>query len=216
MLLYLLNIFSKAIISQLVSEAGIEPTQKADPIGTVASHIFALDTFQWNGQTLIDMLVAKIHITCPVLFGIYGQEDTNAGKQRLGWAHEGGKEGPFISQQGHQQRMTGLAAGFAGISLRNYQNARNENPFPATKYWTAMSNVVNVPAQSKTNTHAMVLKAMIEGFEDRILMFFGDMGKVALRTAVVEWVKDVPNPSTGTKALALLRDIMKRERKIVL
>lgn len=216
LLLYLLNIFSKAIIAQLISEAGIEPTQKADPIGTIASHIFALDFFHWNGNSLINILIAKFHVTCPVLFGVYGPETTNAGKSRLGWAQDGGKEGPLVSHQDHQQRMIGLGAGFAGISLRNYQMARNENPFPATNYWTALSNIVNVPAQHKTDTHAIVMKAMIEGFEDRILLFFGDMGKLALKMAVVEWVRDVPRPGSGTKALALLEDVMKKEKKIVL
>ena len=216
LLLYLLNIFSKAITAQLVSEAGIEPTEKADPIGTIASHIFALETFHWHGHSLINILIAKFHATCPVLFGIYGPENTTAGKERLGWARDD-KDGPFIRLQGHQQRMTGLGAGFAGVSLRNYEKSSHQNPFPAIKYWTALSNIVNVPAAQRTDTHAMVMKAMIEGFEDRVLLFFGDAGKLALKMAVREWVKDVPGGGgVGMKALALLADVMRRERKIAL
>ena len=214
LLLYLLNIFSKSIIAQLISEAGIEPTQKADPIGTVASHIFALETFHWHGHSLIYILIAKFHITCPVLFGIYGPEKTTSGKELLGWYREG-KDGSFVGLQAHQQRMTGLGAGFAGISLRNYEKSTHNNPFPATKYWTALSNIVNVPAAQKTETHAMVMKAMIEGFEDRVLLFFGDSGRLALQMAVKEWVKDVPGGGgVGMKALALLADVMRKERKI--
>ena len=212
LLLYLLNIFSKAIIAQLVSEAGVEPA-KADPIGTIASHIFALGDFLWNGLTLIDILIAKYHVTCPVLFGVYGPENTNAGKERLGWVREE-SNGPFVSLQHHNQRMTGLGAGFAGISLRNYEKSVHKNPYPATNYWIAFSNIVNVPAGQRTDTHAMVLKAMIEGYEERFLLFFGDAARVALRLAVVDFPKGVRDAGIGTRALGLLEDVMLRERKI--
>lgn len=200
-------------MAQLISEAGIE-TAKADPIGTIASHIFALGDFQWNGYTLIDILIAKYHVACPVLFGIYGPENTNVGKARLGWAREGGSRGPFVGLQQHSQRMAGLGAGFAGISLRNYEKAKHKNPYPATKYWTAFSDIVNVPVDQRTETHAMVLKAMIEGYEERFLLFYGNAAMCALRMAIREFPRRVEAPGMSMRALGLLGDVVLKERKI--
>ena len=210
LLLYLLNIFSKSIIAQLISEAGIE-TAKADPIGTIASHIFALKDFLWNEHTLIDILIAKYHVVCPVLFGIYGPDSSAAGKMRLGWAREGSG---FTSLQNHSQRMAGLGAGYAGISLRNYEKAVHKNPYPATNYWIAFANIVNVPKGRRTETHATVLRAMIEGYEERYLLFFGDAARCALRLAVVDFPKGVEDAGMGTRALELLGDVVLKERKI--
>lgn len=208
--------FSKFIVTQLISEAGIE-THKADPIGTIASHIFALKDFLWNDHTLIDILIAKFHVSCPVLFGIYGPSNTAAGKVRVGWArgisrHKKGDT--FISLQDHSQRMAGLGAGFAAISLRNYEKTILKNPYPATNYWIAFANILNVPAGQRGETHAMVLKAMIEGYEERFLLFFGDAARCALRLAVRDYGKGVQGGGMATKALEILGDVALRERKI--
>jgi len=110
--------------------------------------------------------------------------------------------------------MTGLGAGFAGISLRNYEKAKHKNPYPAPKYWLAFSNIVNVPVGARTETHAMVLKAMIEGYEERFLLFYGDAAMCALRLAVREFPQGAQSPGIGMKALALLGDVVLKERKI--
>lgn len=212
LLLYLLNIFSKTIITQLVSEAGID-TAKADPIGTIASHIFALKDFQWNGCPLIDVLIAKFHVVCPVLFGIYGPENTAAGMLRLGWVREGDS---FTGLREHSQRMAGLGAGYAAISLRNYEKAAHQNPFPATNYWIAFANILNVPQGQRTDTHALVLKAMIEGYEERFLLFYGDAARCALGMAIREFPRGYAGKdgAVGMKSLELMGDLVLRERKI--
>ena len=189
----------------------MDPKQ-ADPIGTIASHIFAHKDFQWNGIPLVDILLAKLHVECPVLFGIWGSETTTEGKTRLGWRRTA-KGGPFLDDQSHSNRMSGLAAGFAALSLRNYEKSKLTNPYPAVNYWKSFSYMVNVQPTERTSTHCIVLKAMIENFEERFLMFFGDAALAALRFAVFEYPKPVKQ-GMGPRALSALADTMRKDRQI--
>ena len=212
LLLYLLNIFAKAIIAQFINEASVKP-QIADNVGTVASHIFAIEAFRWHGTTLIDILIAKLHVVCPVLFGIYGDEKSATGKIRLGWSRE--DNGPFVSDQNHFGRMTGLGAGFAGISLRNYEKAVAKNPYPDFHYWQCLARITNTPTDRITQTHFVVLKAMVEGYEGKFLQFYGDYALKALRFALIELPERSP-PSVASKALAGLVDVQRREQRLLL
>ena len=213
LLVYLLNVFAKAMIAQFINEAGVKPLI-ADNLGTVASHIFALDNFRWKGISLIDILIAKFHVVCPVLFGIHGSERTVAGKQRLGWWREEGG-GAFVPEQRHFERMTGLGAGFAGISLKNYEKARAQNPYPDKNYWTSLAYIINVSPQEITQTHFVVLKAMIENFEAKFLHFFGDAAIAALKLGLIELPRRSP-PTVAAKSLAGLVDVLKRDKKLIL
>ncbi|KAL8793516.1 MAG: hypothetical protein Q9195_003889 [Heterodermia aff. obscurata] len=210
LLIYLLNIFAKAVISQFLAEASLDPKQ-ADPIGTIASHIFATKDFLWNEVSLIDILLAKFHLVCPVLFGIWGSEATKEGKIKLGWWREV-KNGPFVTDQSHNDRMCGLGAGFAALSLRNYEKSKLTNPYPATHYWRSLSYIVNVPPSERTGTHCVVLKAMIENFEEKFLTFFGDAALIALRYSVLEYPQGLTG--MGPRALSGLVDTMRRDKKI--
>ena len=213
LLVYLLNVFAKAMVAQFINEAGVKPLI-ADNLGTVASHIFALDNFRWKSASLIDVLIAKFHVVCPILFGIYGDERTLEGKKRLGWWREE-DGGAFVPEQRHFERMIGLGAGFAGISLKNYEKARAQNAFPDRHYWTSFARIANVPPQEITQTHFVVLKAMIENFETKFLHFFGDAAIAALRLALIELPRRSP-ASVAAKSLAGLVDILKRDKKLTL
>ena len=214
LLVYQLNIFAKAIISQFINEAGVAP-KSADPVGTIASHIFALNEFRWKGISLIDILIAKFHVVCPVLWGRYGDEKTMQGKMRLGWWRDD-KGGPWVTEQRHAERMTGLGAGFAAIALRNYEKTRLENPYPHYRFWQALAAIVNVPPQEATQTHFIVLKAMIENNETRFLDFFGDAGIVALRKALIDFPRQAADNSVAAKAVAVLPDVLRRDKKLFL
>jgi len=211
LLVYLLNIFAKAIVAQLITEAGMKP-QLADQIGTIASHVFGIAAFRWQGISLIDILIAKLHLVCPVLFGINGDEQYQNGKERLGWWKEE-PNGPFIPVQAHLQRMTGLAAGFAALSLRNYENAVAMNPFPPDNYWRALARISNVQPNQISQTHFIVLKGLIEESEERFLQFYGDAAITALRHALIALPKRSP-PSVASKQLAGLVDMLKRKLKL--
>ena len=194
LLIYLLNLFAKNIIKQFITEAGADPKQ-ADPIGTIASHIFALEQHTWNGTSLIDILITKLHVVCPILFGVRASK-TNV-------------------DQEYNNRMTGLGAGFAALSLRNYEKSKLANPYPAFHYWRSFSYIVNIPESERCNTHCIVLKAMIETHEERFMTFFGDAALVALRYAILEFPKGVKE-GMGQRALLGLADTMRRDRKIYL
>lgn len=212
LLVYLLNIFAKALVSQFVNEAGVSP-KSADPVGTIGSLIFATNEFRWNGISLIDILIAKYHVVCPVLFGIYGDETTNEGMRRSGWILE---EGAWVTEQRHAERMTGLGAGFAALSLRNYSKSKMQNPYPNFHFWRALATIVNTPPNQITSTHFTVVKAMIENNEFRILDFFGIAGKMALRKALIDLPQQSGMSSIAAKAVAILPDILRKEKKLYL
>ncbi|KAL9026836.1 MAG: hypothetical protein Q9196_004559 [Gyalolechia fulgens] len=211
---YLLNQFAKAIVSQFIDEAAVF-SKVADPVGTIAISMFARDEFRIKGISLMDILIAKYHVVCPPLFGIHGSESTGEGRTRLGWRREEGG-GPWVSEQSHQDRMTGLGAGYAALSLRNFENSRMSNPYPPYHFWRALTGILNVPAGQVTETHFILLRALLMNSETRFLEFFGDSAKMLLRVAVVEYPKRADKTSVAAKVLSTLEDAMKRDKKLYL
>ena len=194
-LLFLLNQFAKKIVSQFISEAGIDP-DTADVIGILAVTIFARPNYHFNGQSLIDVLWAKYHKTCPVLFGINGNEKTKEGRLKLGWHIE---NGAFVSDQTHYERNSGLGAGFAAMGLRDFSKSRNQNPVPNRFYWEAMARILNTPADQVQSTHCVVVKAMINNSVPRILTTFGGAGLALLRQALISFPKEKGPVDAGGK-----------------
>lgn len=195
-----------------MNEAAVAP-KVADPVGTIAISMFAKNDFRINGNSLIDILVAKFHVVCPPLFGIYGNEKTVEGRTRLGWWREEGG-GPWISEQSHRDRMSGLGFGYAAISLRNFEKSAMVNPYPPYHYWQAVTAILNVPAGQVTDTHLYVLRALLMNSEARFLEFFGDAAKKLLHIAVTEYPKRATEGSVAAVVLSTLGDAMKRDKKL--
>ncbi|KAL8741307.1 MAG: hypothetical protein Q9190_006070 [Brigantiaea leucoxantha] len=214
LVIYLLNHFAKAVVSQYINEASVSP-KLADPIGTIASSIFAMEEFKCNGVSLIDVLIAKLHVVCPPLFGIYGDENTTEGRNRLGWWREE-PGGSWVSDQRHWDRMAGLGAGFASIALRNFEKSRNENPYPPFHYWQSLSLILNIPAGHVTETHCILLRSMISNNESRFLQFFGNAGTAALRYALLDFPKKVSRQTPAASSLAGLEHLLRKEKGIYL
>lgn len=210
--IYLLSHLSKAMIHQFASEVGANP-KSAEPIGIVAAHLFSNPDFHWRGKSMIDILIAKFRVACPVLFGARGNDRTEAGRLAVGWRREDGR---WISEQAHSDRMTGLGAGFASISLRDFSKASKKNPYPPSHYWTAMAKIVNSPPALISNTQYTVLKAMIDGHETRFLQFYGNAAIEALRTALVEFPKKAPATSHTAQALQVLGQVLQRDSGLAL
>ncbi|KAL8938774.1 MAG: hypothetical protein Q9216_003720, partial [Gyalolechia sp. 2 TL-2023] len=210
--IYLMNQFAKAVVSQFIDEAAVF-AKVADPVGTIAISMFARDENRISGMSLIDILIAKFHAVCPPLFGIHGSESTDEGRTRLGWRREEGG-GPWVSEQNHQDRMTGLGAGYAALSLRNFENSRMSNPYPPYNFWRALTGILNVPAGQITETHFILLRALLMNSEARFLEFFGNSAKMLLRIAVVEYPKRADKGSVAAKVLSTLGDAMKRDKKL--
>ena len=215
LMVYLLNIFSKAVIAQLIAEAGITP-KYAEPLGILTAQIFSNDAFIYRGVSMIDVLLAKYHVVCPVLWGFYGSEKTDAGKDAVGWWRTERPNGEFIARQTHEERMNGLGAGFAAIALRNFSKTPRQNPYPNRNFWQALSYILNVPPAEVQDTHLVILTAMLRASAERIVRFWGDLGLAALKRAIVTFPASLPQKSTASRSLELLRDIYAREKNILI
>jgi len=210
--IYLLNIFAKAAISQFINEAGARP-ETADPVGVVVASTFAEPDFMWCGEPMIDILLAKFRIVCPVLFGYKGSEQTEQGRARLGWWKD---SGAWVSEQMHMDRMTGLGAGFAAVALRSFAKSKKDNPYPPRHYWAAMARIVNTPPAQISNTQCVVLKSMIQNYEHKFIEFYGTAAIAALRLALVEFPARAPNKSPAINSLEVMAQLLKRDSGLVL
>ena len=215
LMVYLVSLFAKATINQFVNESAVA-AKSAEAVGTLAAQILAQEEFSFQGSSMIDILLAKFHASCPVLWGIYGPESTLAGKKRIGWRVQGGA---FVDAQQHSDRMTGLGAGFAAIALRNFSKTKLKNPFPPKEYWECLANIVNVPPQEVQPTHLIVLKSMVENAAERFILFFDAAAVAALRHALVDFPRSLPEGLRTTpacKALEMLVEQFRTERNLSL
>ncbi|KAL7958888.1 GLE1-like domain-containing protein [Trichoderma compactum] len=205
--IYLLNICAKGIISQFINECSANP-KAADPIGVFTAQIFSQKEFQWRGESLIDILMAKFRVVCPVLFALRGSDKTERGRQTIGWK----KDGPgYITEQTHNDRMTGLGTGFASISLRDFSKTSKANPYTPVNYWTALAGIVNSAPNETSNTQYVVLRAMIEGHEQRFLNFYGNAAIAALRLALIEFPKRAPANAAAAQSLRAMVELLRIE-----
>jgi len=218
--IYLLNYFAKYVVSQFLNEAGVKP-ELADPIGVVVAQVFSRPDFLWRGESMIHILMAKIRVTCPVLFGVRGDEATEEGRARLGWIRE--ENGSYISEEIHGSRMTGMAAGYAALCLRDFSKSKMKNPWHPTHYWQTMASIVSTPTAQRSTTQYTVLRSMIDGYEGTFLKLYGNAALAALAVALVKFpfearAKDstVPPGSSAVGGLAVLADKLKRDRGIQL
>ncbi|PYH95945.1 GLE1-domain-containing protein [Aspergillus ellipticus CBS 707.79] len=214
LLIYALNIFSKCMISSLITEASIN-LGHAEPVGIVAAQIFSADAFIYKGYHMVDILLAKYRVVCPALWGFYGNEKTEAGRRAVGWWRES-PDGPYISEQGHADRMTALGAGYAALSLRNFGKTARKNPFPNTMFWFTMHKILSIPPAEIQDTHITLLSAMLKSSAERIVGFFGHIGLSLMRKAIVDLPNSLPHQSMSVNQLKLLKDLYKREKNIIL
>jgi nucleoporin GLE1 len=206
--IYLLNILAKAGVSQFCSEAGANP-KSAEPIGVILVSVFSQANYMWRGKSLIDILIAKMRVVCPVLFGIRGNEKTEEGRARLGWKKD--ENSKWISEQEHNDRMTGLGAGYASLSLRDFSKSRLVNPWPPTMYWHALAAICLTPAGETSSTQFIVLKAMIDNYVKTFLTFYGKMGLSALRFALNDFARKAADDNVAASSLKVLADKIKRD-----
>jgi len=94
--------------------------------------------------------------------------------------------------------------------LRDFSKSKQVNPFPPSNYWHAMACIVNTPPAQVTQTHFIVLKAMIENYIPRFIGYYGQAAKAALRKAIVEFPQQSPK-SIGASGLSTLTATLKRD-----
>ncbi|PYH87172.1 GLE1-domain-containing protein [Aspergillus uvarum CBS 121591] len=214
LLIYALNIFSKALIAGLLQEAGIN-IGHAEPVGIVAAQIFSLDAFVYKGHHMVDILLAKYRVFCPALWGFCGNEKTEGGRRAVGWRRDG-PDGPWLSEQAHAERMTALGAGYAALTLRNFGKTTRKNPFPNTMFWQSMHKILSIPADEIQDTHITILTAMLKTSAERVVGFFGHVGLALMRLAIVDLPSRLPNETMSVKQLKLLKDLYQREKNIII
>ncbi|KAA8652002.1 hypothetical protein EYZ11_002972 [Aspergillus tanneri] len=214
LLIYALNVFSKSLISCLLTEASINHGH-AEPVGIVAAQIFSSDAFIYKGCPMVDILWAKYRVICPALWGFYGSEKTEGGRRALGWWREA-PDGPYISEQAHADRMTALGAGFAALTLRNFGKTPRQNPFPNHLFWYTMHKILTIPPAEIQETHVILLSSMLKSSAERIVGFFGHIGLALMRRAIVDLPNSVPRQTMGVNQLKLLKDLYKREKNIII
>ncbi|KAI5274241.1 GLE1-domain-containing protein [Aureobasidium subglaciale] len=179
-LVYLMHIIAKNAISSFCSQN----ETLIDATAILLATVFSKTEYLFNGTTsLLDILLAKYHVVCPVLFGTYGNEKTRDGRIRIGWQCDG--DGEFIDLEIHKNRMSGLAIGYGCLSLRDFSKSKMQNPFPPPNYWKALSHIANTPPAHLQATHFMVLRALVEPHVEKFLKFYGQAGLAALRQVLV-------------------------------
>ena len=127
------------------------------------------------------------------------------------------ESGVFVRDQEHYDRNSGLGAGFAAMTLRDFSKSKNRNPAPNRIYWESLARILNTPAGEVQSTHCVVLKAMIAHSVPRVLSMFGGAGLAALRQALVYFPNEKgPVDESGKKvpaavALVAMPLVLQRE-----
>ncbi|KAI5303490.1 centromere/microtubule-binding protein cbf5 [Ascosphaera pollenicola] len=202
---YLVNMLSKFVIQQLIVESGVTP-KTGERMGVFVASVVSTPDLCFHGTSMIDIFLAKYHLVCPALFGFYGRESTEEGKDAIGWWREDrSNKGPFVPAQIHEERMIGLASGFAALSLRNFAKAKRPNPLPNRYFWQAVAYIVEVPPEEVQDTHLYILDSLLQYSAARVVQFWGDFGLALLRYATIDFVESVPRECGAKRKAQLLR-----------
>lgn len=212
LLLYAFSCFTKSLMKQFETEAANEDGRIIQEVGLIAASLLADQKYMWNGIPMTDVVMAKYHQACPILFGIRDKMDTPQGQARLGWLNIHG-EPPQINI--YNQRMLGLGCGFAALSLRQFSG---KNPaIPMAEYWRAVSSISNTPAENLYGGHFMVIKGLLRDYAKKFMLFYGAQARGVLRKATVDLPARAPQRAADTASLvAVLKDGWKKNENISL
>ena len=109
----------------------------------------------------------------------------------MGWRAEQTADNTktFIATSRHIDRLTGLAAGYTSIALRNFSRSRTlTNPYPPSNFWTSFAGILATPKTNISVEQVVMVKAMLEVGWERVIMFWGGAGVGLLRAGGVDWV----------------------------
>ena len=209
LLLYAFICFTKLLIAQWELESDGRIIQEG---GLVAASLFADQNYMWNGIPMTDVLIAKYHKACPMLFGIRGKMDTPQNQARLGWRNIHNTP-PQVNT--YNQYMWSLGCGFAALSLRQFSG---KNPaIPVTAYWLAVSSICNTPADDIYGGHFMVLQGLVRDFAKKFINFYGVQARAVLRRATIDLPARAPKRAADTaKLVSVLKDGWEKNDKISL
>lgn len=109
------NELAKLLVKQVEAECSIKP-ETADPIGITIISTFAGEGLTVNGNSFIDIIVARLLKKNAILRGELGPEDTEPDRKRLGWKLD--EDGKWETDEAHINSLVGLTAGYAAIAGR--------------------------------------------------------------------------------------------------
>ena len=203
--LYVLTIFSKAVVSAFAGECAVNP-RAAEPIGTLVAQIFALHDLQYplaqqsstsdtpKTTSLIPILLCKLLTSAPHLLSLSQPTPYASSAQKLRMGHRlesetntAGSAKSLIPPSRQLDRLSGLGAGYTSISLRNFSRSKMINPYPPRLFWTALTGLLTTPAPNIEVGHVALVKAMLETGYERIMLFWGNAGVALLREAGIHW-----------------------------
>jgi nucleoporin GLE1 len=75
-----------------------------------------------------------------------------------------------------------------------------------------MASITSTPPNEASSTQYVVLKSMVENYEQRFLGFYGNAALAALRIALVDFPGRAVERSAASSALAVLADKLKRDK----
>jgi nucleoporin GLE1 len=207
--IFLLNILVKQGVKIMPTSASMTAYNAVDPIGVIIAYCLSLSTFHVQGNSFVDILLAKYHFSCPPLFGIWGSEKTDQGRARLGWSREGGK---WVSPTHHFEKLNGLACGWAALTLRDFSKSREKNPLPAWRYWRSIAFILNVPPAQITQSQGVILKGLIEHYAQHFCKSFQQSALNALRMAIIQRPREAAAAgNTALEGVVVLKDTLVKD-----
>jgi nucleoporin GLE1 len=202
LLLYAFCVFTKSLLKQFEAEAAGEDGRIIQEMGLIAASLLADQKYMWNGIPMTDIVMAKYHNACPILFGLRATMDTPEGQARLGWKKIHGED-PQVSV--YHQYMTGLGCGFAALSLRQFSG--KTPAIPMAEYWRALASICNTPSENLYGGHFKVLQGLLRDYAKKFLIFYGVQARGVLRKATVDLPARAPPRAVDTANLvAVLKD----------
>lgn len=202
-LLYVWICFEKFLVKQFEKEAANTDGRIIQEIGLIAASLFGDQKYMWNSLPLTDIALAKFHKACPPLFGIRGTMDTKEGRLRLGWR-------PDSTPESYSQRMRGIGAGYASMSLRSFAS---KTPAIATsEYWRAIVSICNTPPDQLWPGHFAILSGLVRDYYKKFIQFYGVPARAVLRRAVIDLpARAPPRCKDAASTIAVLHENWKRE-----
>lgn len=179
-LLYVWICFEKSVLKQFHKEASSEDGGVTQEIGLISASLLADQRYMWKGIPMTDIILAKLHRVCPILFGIRGTMATIEGRKRLGWLNPD-------SENDYGEAMTGYGSGYASLSLRQFSG--KSPAIPMSDYWRAVVSICNTPSEALYPGHFMVLKGLLRDYVKKFLAFYGAPAMAVVRRATL----DLPN-----------------------
>lgn len=207
-LLYVWICFEKSLLKQFEKEAASEDGRTIQEIGLIAASLLSDPKYMWRGMPLSDIVVAKFHRVCPPLFGVRGTMNTTQGRERLGWRLID-KNAPTV--ESYSQRLRGLGAGYAAMSLRSFNG--KAPAIPMSEYWRAIVSICNTPSAELWPGHFALIAGLVRDYYKKFLTYYGVPARGVLRRAVLELPARAPahcKDAAGT--VSVLAEGWKKER----